>query len=222
MFDELINEMSKCDKCLHRKNKFNRDCSLINIYEDTSFAKNIPSIWTDWYNRLDSKIMIIGQDWGPFEDMKSLYERFKSGEDWVYLINQEKSLTKKNLEKFLGSVNIFLDDVFITNAIMCARKGSNYRGNNIDLKYSTSCCSNFLKRQIEIVKPKVIITLGYYPLYSLSNIFGFNIESNLKDTIDKYNIFKVDDYVVIPMFHPVAQVSHDIQIKRYKDILKYL
>lgn len=214
--------MNKCDKCMIRKNKNNRDCSLINIYEDTNFAKNIPSIWTDWYKRLDSKIMVIGQDWGPFEDMKSLYERFKLGEDWEYLINQEKSLTKKNLEKFLKSSNITLDDVFITNAIMCARKGSNYRGNNIDLKYSTSCCTNFLKRQIEIVKPKVIITLGYYPLYSLSKIFAFSIEDNLKNTIVKYNIFKVDDYVVIPMFHPVAQVSHDIQIKRYKDILKYL
>lgn len=57
-FEELINEMSKCTKCLKIKNN-NRDCSLINIFEKQEFCKNIPSIWTDWLNRLNSKIMII-------------------------------------------------------------------------------------------------------------------------------------------------------------------
>ncbi len=76
LFDELINDMSKCKKCISMYSKNNTDCSLINIYENTKFAKEIPSIWTDWYNRLDSNIMIIGQDWGPFEDMKKLNEKY--------------------------------------------------------------------------------------------------------------------------------------------------
>lgn len=54
--------MSKCEKCLSMHSKSNIDCSLINIYKNEMFAKEIPSIWTDWYNRLDSEIMIIGQD----------------------------------------------------------------------------------------------------------------------------------------------------------------
>lgn len=57
--------MSKCDKCTNFKHK---EKSLINIYNDNNFGSNIPSIWTDWFNRLDSKIMIIVQDWGPYND----------------------------------------------------------------------------------------------------------------------------------------------------------
>lgn len=216
-FHELLDEMAKCDKCLNLGKK-----SLINFYHDAELSTNIPSIWTDWFRRLDSNIFIIGQDWGPYTDMKLLYERFKNGEDYDYLINQEKSLTKRNLEKFLNKINISLNDVFITNAIMCGRYGNLYRGNNIDLKYSSLCCSKFLESQIKIVKPKVILTLGYYPLYSLSKIFNFEIEDNLSKTIDKYNVFKIDNYVIVPMFHPASQVSNDKQIDRYKIILDYL
>ena len=100
-FHKLINDLSGCNKCINLDNK-----SLINFYHDDVLSSSIPSIWTDWYNRLDSKVFIIGQDWGPFEDMQKLHERFIQGEDWNTLINDEKSLTKKNLEKFLKSINI--------------------------------------------------------------------------------------------------------------------
>jgi len=181
VFDELINEMSKCSKCISLKKKTGKDCSLINIYQIHGFCKNVPSIWTDWFNRLDSKIMIIGQDWGPYNDMKQLNEQYINNpdrENWKYLIEQEKSNTKKLLNYYIreSSENRYsLDDIFITNAIMCARKGNNYRGDNIDLKKSTNNCSKYLLSQINIVKPRVILTLGYYPLLSLSKIYKFNI-----------------------------------------------
>ena len=83
--------------------------------------------------------------------------------NWNELIESEKSNTKKLLENYIkeSSNNEFsLNDIFITNAIMCARQGNNYRGNNIDLKNSTVNCSKYLLEQIEIVKPKVILTGG--------------------------------------------------------------
>ena len=58
------------------------------------------------------------------------------------------------LERYLvqsaenNNINIdknILYKIYITNAIMCARKGDNYRGNNIRLKESTSNCKDFLK-----------------------------------------------------------------------------
>ena len=67
--------MADCKKCMSLEKKNGRNCSLINIYQNNKFCKNIPSIWTDWFNRLDSKIMIIGQDWGPYNDMKKLKPR---------------------------------------------------------------------------------------------------------------------------------------------------
>lgn len=229
LFDELISDMSKCEKCIFMHSKNNVDCSLINIYEDSTFAKEIPSIWTDWYNRLDSEIMIIGQDWGPFSDMKKLNEKYldnPTNENWSKLIEDEKSLTKKQLTKYLvessnGKINS-INNIYITNAIMCARYGNNYRGNNINLKCSTLNCKEFLYKQIEIVKPKVILTLGYYPLYSLSNIYDFKIEENLTKTIRKCPIIKIEDFVIVPLYHPVAQITKEKQMKQYNKIWDYI
>lgn len=229
-FNRLIEKMALCEKCTNIKNKNGVDCSLINIYKNKEFAQNIPSIWTDWYNRLNSDIMIIGQDWGPYKDMKKIYNEYsenKTKENWKNIINEEKSMTKRMLEKYLKqssenkNENI-LDKIYITNVIMCARKGNNYRGNNIKLKESTFNCIQYIKSQIDIVEPKVILTLGYYPLYSLSQIYGFEIEKNLTETIKKKKEFKINNMVIIPLYHPTAQVSKTTQLQQYKEIWKYI
>lgn len=228
VFDKLINSMSKCSKCINLKKKNGKDCSLINIYQNHEFCKNIPSIWTDWFNRLDSKVMIIGQDWGPYNDMKQLNEQYinkPNQENWKCLIEQEKSNTKKLLNYYIrkSSENRYsLDDVFITNAIMCARKGNNYRGDNIDLKKSTNNCREYLLSQINIVKPKVILTLGYYPLLSLSKIYNFNVDKTLKETINNSPEIMLNDFIIIPLYHPVAQIKKSEQLKQYQRIWKYV
>ena len=222
-FNNLINDLSKCRKCT------NFECSkkcLINIFEDYDFCTSIPSIWTDWLNRLDSDIMIIGQDWGPFCDMKKYHDMLNSDKsNWNEIIELEKSNTKKMLEKYISESSkrkYSLNDMYITNAIMCGRSGENYRGDNIDLIKSTLNCSEFLLRQIDIVKPKVILTLGYYPLISLSKIFNFEICKNLSETINNFPEFNVGDYIIIPLYHPVAQVKRDEQLKQYNRIWKYV
>lgn len=229
-FNLFLESLSTCEKCLNIKNKNNRDCSLINIYKDHDFCRNIPSIWTDWFNRLDSQIMIIGQDWGPYKDMDKFYQLYKqdpTSKNWNNLIEEEKSLTKRMLEKNLvesAKIKEYpftkedFSKIFITNSIMCARKGELYRENNINLKDSTINCATNLKKQIDIIKPKVIITLGYYPLLSLSKIYNFKIENNLTKTIEKYDCFKLEKFIIIPIYHPAAQIKKEIQLSRYLKI----
>ena len=222
-FNDLLTTLGKCEKCTNLNNK---EKSLINYFKEKDFCKNVPSIWTDWFNRLDSKIMIIGQDWGPYTDMKkfnSLLNKTKS--NWASVIELEKSSTKKMLSYYIESSSnnkYTLNDIFITNAIMCARQGNNYRGKNINLNKSTVNCSEFLKKQIEIVKPKVILTLGYYPLKSLSNIFNFKIDKSLKKEIKTNPEIKINNYIIIPLYHPVAQIKKEEQLEQYKRIWKYI
>ena len=221
-FSNLLRELQKCDSCTN----LCEEKSLINIYNDYIFCTNIPSIWTDWFNRLNSKIMIIGQDWGPYSDMKKLNNLLKKDRsNWKELIESEKSNTKKILDEYIkkSSNNRYnLDNIFVTNAIMCTRKGNNYRGSNINLKKSTSNCSKYLLKQIQIVSPKVILTLGYYPLLSLSNIFNFKIYDTLKKTIENYPEIKINNNIIIPLYHPVAQIKKEEQMKQYKRIWKYI
>lgn len=227
----LFDSLSTCNRCINIINKNGKDCSLVNIFEDGIFYKNIPSIWTDWYNRLDSKIMVIGQDWGPYSDMKKLNKEYMKAEkysNWANIIEKEKSLTKKMLTKYImlsaknNNIELgenYIDKIYITNGILCARKGDNYRGDNINLKKSAINCTEFLKEQINIVKPKIILPLGYYPLFELSNGYKFKIGRTLKDNIDKE--IKIEDFVIIPLYHPAAQISEEKQLKQYNKIWKY-
>lgn len=221
--EKLFEELGNCNQCLSFPN-LNK--SLINIYQNLDFSVNIPSIWTDWFHRVDSSIMIIGQDWGPYQEMKTLHDKLNYDKsNWKDLIESEKSNTKKLLAYYIEQSSqgtYTLDDLFVTNAILCARKGNSYRGDNIDLKKSTLNCSKYLLRQIKIVKPKVIVTLGYYPLLSLASIFGFPISKTLKETIQCYPEIKVCDFVIIPVYHPVAQIKKEEQLKQYQKVWKYV
>lgn len=221
--EKLFEELGNCNQCLSFPNS---NKSLINIYQNLDFSVNIPSIWTDWFHRMDSSIMIIGQDWGPYQEMKTLHDKLNYDKsNWKDLIESEKSNTKKLLAYYIEQSSqgtYTLDDLFVTNVILCARKGNSYRGDNIDLKKSTLNCSKYLLRQIEIVKPKVIVTLGYYPLLLLASIFGFPISKTLKETIQCYPEIKVYDFVIIPVYHPVAQIKKEEQLKQYQKIWKYV
>ena len=229
--ENLFCKISQCDKCKYIRNKNGIDCSLINIFKNEKLYKNIPSIWTDWYRRLDSKIMIIGQDWGPYIEMKKIHEKYMKNpntENWNNIIEEEKSITKKMLTKYLikssdkAGIKInekFLNNIYITNGILCARKGESYRGDNINLKKSSLNCKDYLKEQIDIIKPKIILTLGYYPLFELSNIYNFSIGKTLKENIDKE--IRVDNFVILPLYHPAAQVSEEKQLNCYFKIWKY-
>lgn len=173
--------------------------------------------------------MIIGQDWGPYIDMEKLNEKYQENQtrnNWKELIETEKSLTKKQLTNFIkvSSNNEVtnLDNFYITNAIMCARQGISYRADNINLKKSTLNCKDFLEEQITIVNPKIILTLGYYPLLALSEIFNFEIKTTLKDCIKSNPYFKVKSYTIIPLYHPVAQIKKEEQLSQYKRIWTHL
>lgn len=228
--DKLFKELSCCQKCTSLRRKNGKDCSLINFYQDKKMYSKIPSIWTDWSRRENSNIMIIGQDWGPFRDMEKLYQAYKveeTSENWCALIESEKSLTKKMLTKYLEESaskeqypleKNFLDSLYITNAIMCARKGTEYRGDLIDLKTSTQNCSEYLKKQIELIKPKIIVTLGYYPLYSMSINYSFSIEKTLVETIQKNPEINMEEFTIIPLYHPTAQIIKEKQLEQYQRI----
>ena len=66
------------------------------------------------------------------------------------------------------------------------------------------------------------MTLGYYSLLSLSKIFNFEIKNTLKETIALLLEIKIKNYVIIPLYHPVAQIKKDVQLKQYDRIWKYL
>jgi uracil-DNA glycosylase family 4 len=91
------------------------------------------------YGNSNSDIMFIGDEPSNSEDEMGIFYTGKSGE-----------LLSKMIENVL---NVKKEDVYLTTLVKC--KSSNGLNNsNIDT------CNDYLLKQIELVKPKLIVALG--------------------------------------------------------------
>ena len=88
----------------------------------------------------NADLMLIGEAPGKYEDLQ--------GEPFVGRAGQL-------LDKILASINLSREKVYIANVLKCRPP------NNRDpLKTESDTCKPYLKRQIELIKPKLILALG--------------------------------------------------------------
>jgi uracil-DNA glycosylase family 4 len=125
---------------------------------------------------LNADIMFIGEGPGFHED--------RQGRPFVGAAGQF-------LEELLASIGLTREQVYITNVVKCRPPG-----NRDPMPTEISACAPYLERQIQLIKPKVIVTLGrfsmyrYFPGASISKIHG--------------QPKRVGNVLVVPMFHPAA------------------
>jgi DNA polymerase len=119
-----------------------------------------------------------------------------------------------NLDRFLGSINLTREEIFITSSALCnprSESGANRRPSLREL----SNCSSFLQRTIEIVNPRVIVTLGSVALEAIKRIQYH--ELNLKTAAAQVHSW--NDRVLVPIYHPSPQVlaSHRREAEQLRD-----
>jgi uracil-DNA glycosylase family 4 len=133
---------------------------------------------------IEAKILFIGEGPGFHED--------KQGRPFVGPAGQF-------LDELLESINLKRADVFITNVVKCRPP------NNRDpLPEEIDACDGYLDRQIDAIKPQVIVTLGRY---SMTKFFG-----NEKISSIHGRARKKDGYICIAMYHPAAGL-HQASLK---------
>lgn len=120
----------------------------------------------------------------------------------------------KILDELLSEVGIKREEVYITN-ILKDRPPGNRPPRTEEIK----ACTPYLERQIEIIKPKAICTLGNFATSFIFKKFG--IEDKLQG-ISKIHgqVFVAGDLFtrlkIIPLYHP-AVATYNIKMK---EILK--
>ena len=119
-----------------------------------------------------------------------------------------------NLDRFLSSIDLTRKDIFITSAALCnprSESGANRKPTQQELKN----CSGFLRRTIELVDPRVIVTLGSVALEALKRIQYH--ELSLKESASQ--IHSWNDRVLVPIYHPSPQVlaSHRREAEQLQD-----
>ncbi len=124
----------------------------------------------------DAEIMFIGEAPGFHEDQQ--------GRPFV-------GAAGRFLEELLASIGLKREDVYICNVIKCRPPG-----NRDPRPEEIEACRPFLDRQIELVKPKLIVTLGrfsmerYFPGAKITRIHG--------------QPRKMGGIIYYPVFHPAA------------------
>ena len=119
-----------------------------------------------------------------------------------------------NLDRFLNSINLTRKEIFITSAALCnprSESGANRKPTQKEL----SNCSTFLRRTIELVDPRVIVTLGSVALEALKRIQYH--ELSLKASAAQ--IHSWNERVLVPIYHPSPQVlaSHRREAEQLRD-----
>ena len=125
---------------------------------------------------INASLMIVDAYVSVSDDATNSYYTGKSGESLL-----------KMIENVLG---LRREDVFLTHAVKCKPLGT-----NIPSKSEYSSCKPFLYRQLEQIAPKVVMALGPDAYRLLSG------DDTPFEQVRGQKI-KLDDYTVIPIYHP--------------------
>jgi DNA polymerase len=128
----------------------------------------------------------------------------------------------RNFQRYLASVGLTREEIFITNAVLCnPRKasGANRRPSLSEIKN----CSDFLRRQVELIDPRVVVTLGSVALAALRSVEYHPL--TLKE--DAGRVHEWGGRLLVPLYHPSPQVlaSHRreaAQLEDYRGVARAL
>ena len=109
----------------------------------------------------------------------------------------------KFLDELLASINLNRQQVYIANVIKCRPPA-----NRDPLPQEILNCRQWLNRQIEIINPKIIVTLGRY---SMAMFFPQKTIGKIHGTAEKRN-----GVLYVAMYHPAAALHQG----NLKDVIK--
>ncbi|HKW73431.1 MAG TPA: uracil-DNA glycosylase [Candidatus Dormibacteraeota bacterium] len=149
-----------------------------------------------------ANVMIVGEAPGFNED--------RQGEPFV-------GAAGKLLDTLLARIGMSRADVYITNVLKCRPPM-----NRDPMPNEVEACSPYLKQQLDLVQPKVVLILGRHALERLMP--GQGSISRLHGSL-----IRRGEVAYVPLYHPaaalhngalVADLEHDFdQLKRYLDQL---
>ena len=157
-----------------------------------------------------------------FDYQNFLFKQFSSRTEKFIV----KAVEETYAEKFGRFDQKVWNDFFFSVAVMFTRKGKHFRGShNFDEKQSAEISYPYLSKQIDIIKPKIIITLGGLAFKSVAKKFNLDFGKKTISQIIKElgdDVIRVEndgqEVIIIPNFHPAAHVDPKIQMKIWRKI----
>ncbi len=129
----------------------------------------------------DAEIMLIGEAPGYHED--------KQGRPFV-------GASGRLLEKLLAQIHFTREDVYITNVVKCRPPA-----NRDPLLVEIEACQPWLRQQIDLIDPLVIVTLGRFSMAQF-------LPPSARITRVHGQPMMQEDRAITPMFHPAAALRN--------------
>ena len=141
-----------------------------------------------------SSLMFVGEGPGADEDRLGLPFVGKAG---------------KLLDRMIDVIGLDREDVYVTNVVKC-RPPNNRNPTSDEIAH----CMGILERQIELVNPKLIVTLGNVPTQAL--LPGSPGITKSRGSLKKYR-----DWNILPTFHPSYLLRNpNAMIEAWQDFQK--
>lgn len=146
------------------------------------------------HGNVNAKIMFIGDEPTISED--------EVGE---FFVGKSGSMLANMIENV---ININKNEVYITNIVKCRSS------HNKISQEEANCCKAYLKKQISLINPSLIVVLGEVA-------YDFLIENKLPFLQTRGQILNKDDYSVMPTYHPNYLLRNpSLKKEAYYDMLR--
>ncbi len=166
------------------------ECSLCETRNNVVFGSGNP----------DARLMFVGEAPGRDEDLK--------GEPFVGRAGQL-------LTKIIEAIGMTRDDVYISNIVKCRPPE-----NRNPEKSEILACRSYIEKQIELISPEVIVTLG-----SFASLTLLNINTPISKIRGNFRDYK--GVALMPTFHPAFLLRNPsskrevwIDMQKVRDRLK--
>lgn len=141
----------------------------------------------------NATLMFIGEGPGADEDIQGLPFVGKAGQ-----------LLNKGLE----ALNISREEIYIANIVKCRPPQ-----NRVPEEDEAQACLDYLRNQVILIKPKIIVLLGST---ALKNIFG----ENCRITKERGKWKESKDILYMPTWHPAALLRDENKKREFWNDLK--
>ena len=179
-----------------RRNYKFEDLDLKNPSELSITNDNHLNAWAYWHGNLDADILLIGQDFGD-----CAYYLNNDGKD------ESENGTNYNLSSLFKEINIETgssDDpnlnakLYFTNAVLGAKSGG--MSTAIKRGWYSETANSFIKPLIELIEPKVIISMGSIAYETICLIYGLTKKS-MKDAVESNPIILENGIKIFVVYH---------------------
>jgi DNA polymerase len=159
---------------------------LVEVFHDARACERCPLAATRTQvvfgsGNADAELMFIGEAPGAREDEQGLPFVGRAGE----LLNQ-----------LIGEIGLRREDVFVANTVKCRPPG-----NRDPLPAEIEACNPYLQKQIDLIQPSVIATLGNFAtkLVTASPAGITRVRGR-----PQQHVIAGREVTVVPLFHPAA------------------